>query len=508
MLFPLHTTKMYHHLGCIGLLLLTACTAGPDYQAPAQDAPAQWQADDKPAAERSQRDAEQLQQWWQQFNDPVLDDLIAQALAANINLQTARAQLREARARRDMATGQRGPELAVSAGAGRNKTAAGTANHYNAGFDASWEPDIFGALRRAQEAAVADVQASVESLHTIRVSLVAEVARNYIDLRSSEKRLAVAEASLAAQTETLELIMWRLQAGMVSELDAMQARTQLEQTRADLPVQSTAIAEARHRLAILLGLRPGEVNTRLQQGSDNIPVASMQIATCIPADTLRQRPDVRAAERRLAAQTARLGEAEAARYPSLRLTGSIGLEALNISGLGDGDAGVFSLLAGISAPIFNGGRIRSNIAAQDAVLEQTRLAYQAAVLTALEDVENALVALANIRLRQQELEKAVASAYESQELTRYRYSAGLGDFQAVLESQRTLLTLQNLLASNTGDVSRAQIQLYKALGGGWTVAGDEASQDSQDASQPGADKLDATTKNAEESATEGNKESL
>jgi len=453
------------------ILALSGCAAvGPDYRPPEAAVPAHWQA-----AERSPaRDAATLAHWWRQFGDPVLDGLVDDALAANTDLATAQAQLREARARRELARAGLGPSLTASGSASRSRSSdetggGGTRNLYSASLDASWEPDVFGGTRRGLEAAEADLQVSGETLRDTRVSLVAEVAGNYLDLRSAERRLAIAEASLAAQAETYQLTQWRRQAGLVSELDEAQARTSLEQTRAGLPALNTAVVAARHRLAILLGRSPGELDTRLA-ATGTQPVAADAVSAGIPADTLRQRPDVRAAERRLAAQTARLGQAEAARYPSFRLTGSLGLDALKLSRLFTGDATGGSLLAGITAPIFDSGRIKSNIAVQDALLEQSRLAYRTAVLTALEDVENALTGLANARQRRAELSRAAASARETLALARDRYAAGLADFQAVLDSQRTQLSLEDQLASANGDYGNAQIRLFKALGGGWTPA--------------------------------------
>jgi multidrug efflux system outer membrane protein len=458
--------KGRHAVSAVAILVfgLSGCAAvGPDYRAPETPVPAHWQG----AHDSGARDDAVLARWWRQFNDPVLDGLIVDALAANTDLATAQAKLRESRARRDLARAGLGPSITASGSASHSESGGATSNLFSAGFDAGWEPDVFGGVRRGVEAAEADLQASAEALRDTRVSLVAEVARNYVELRTSEQRLAIAEASLAAQQETYDLTRWRQQAGLVSQLDEAQALTALEQTRAALPSLRTAIAEARHRLAILLGRPPAELDARLSP-TGAIPVAPDAVATGIPADTLRQRPDVRAAERKLAAQTARLGQAEAARYPSFQLSGALGLQSPTLNRLLAGDNSSSSLLAGITAPIFDAGRIRSNIAVQDAVLEQSRLGYQAAVLTALEDVENALVSLVQSRQRQAQLARATDSARSTLDLARNRYAAGLADFQAVLDSQRTLLTLEDQLASSTGETSNAQIRLYKALGGGWT----------------------------------------
>ncbi len=451
-------------LANIMAIFLGGCAiAGSDYRPPDTVVPPHWQGPAAPGA----RDAATLADWWRRFNDPVLDDLIQKALAASTDLKTAQARLREVRARRDLASANLGPTVTASATASRSKSGGEAAHEqYQGGVDAGWEPDLFGGVRQGVRAADADVQANLESLRDVRVSLISEVALNYTGLRTSEKRLAIAEENLAAQQELYELTRWRRQAGLVSDLDEAQALTLLQQSRASLPSLRTAVVEARHRLDILLALPPGELERTLRS-TGNIPVADDKVAVGIPAATLRQRPDVRAAERRLAAQAARLGEARAARYPSLRLTGSLGLRAASLSGLGEA-AATNSLLAGITAPIFDSGRIRSNIEIQDAVLEQDRLAYQGSVLVALQEVENALVSVSNSSRRQAELIRAAASAGQALELARQQYSVGLADFQTVLDSQRTVLNLDDQLATSEGDHSTALIQLYKALGGGWT----------------------------------------
>ncbi|ATE61224.1 RND transporter [Thauera sinica] len=459
----------------LATLALSACmTVGPDYHAPHVAVPAAWSV----AGDGRGSDPAVLAAWWRQFDDPVLDGLVADALAANLDLATARAQLREARARRLLAGAQLGPSVDASGSARRSRSSAesgsGSAvNLYSAGFDASWEPDVFGGLRRGVEAAEADLGAAVESLRDVRVSLLAEVVLNYVELRTTERRLAVTEASVAAREETHALTGWRLQAGLVSELDTAQALTELESARAALPALRTAIVEARNRLAVLCGRAPGELAVRLSSTETTgvaIPLAAEAVFAGIPADVLRQRPDVRAGERRLAAQTARLGEAQAARYPSFSLSGSIGVEALRLGALGNSGAVARSLLAGVTAPIFDSGRIAANVEIQDALLEQARVAYQGAVLTALEDVENALVAVANGTERHTQLARATAAAQLTLQIAQHRYATGLTDFLTVLDSQRTLLGLEDELASSTGDLASAQIQLYKALGGGWSSA--------------------------------------
>ena len=458
---------------CVAALLAVAlggCAAvGPDYSEPQLAVPAGWSAGTGTDA----MDAVLLARWWHGFGDPVLDRLVADALAANLDLAQARARLREARARRGVAGAALMPSVDASLSGSRSRSSGqsgsgSTRELYSAGFDASWELDVFGGVRRSVEAAQADLEASVESLSDTRVSLAAEVALNYIDLRTAEQRLAIAEESIAYRGENHQIIRWRQQAGLVSELDLAQATTDLESTRAVLPPLRTAVTEAKNRLAVLLGRNPGELES-LVHADRPIPLAAAEIVAAIPADTLRQRPDVRVAERRLAAQTARLGEAEAARYPSFRLSGSLGLEALELDALADRDANTRSLFGGITAPVFNAGRIAANIEIQDALVEQARLAYRAAVLAALEEVENALTAVANTDARRAKLAEAAAAARTTLAIAEYRYASGLADFLSVLDAQRTQLSLDEQLAGSTGELARAQIRLYKALGGGWST---------------------------------------
>ena len=300
-----------------------------------------------------------------------------------------------------------------------------------------------------------------------RVTLASEVALGYVEMRTLQIRLGIARDNLASQSETLQITEWRAQAGLTSSQDVEQARSNREQTRAQIPALETSLAEAEHSLDILLGKSPGTLHARLAEAA-GLPSVPAEIAVGIPAETLRQRPDVRAAERTLAAETARVGVAEAARYPAFNLSGSIGLEALKFGALGNSGAAASSLLAGITAPIFDAGRLRAQVDIQDAVREQAQIAYEQTVLTALQDVENALVALARSQERVEALGNAAESARVAAELARQRYSAGLIDFQSVLDTERTLLSNEDSLASAREFAVQSLIRLYKALGGGWT----------------------------------------
>lgn len=455
---------------CLMLALGGCTTLGPDYQPPETPLPARWVG----SADSAAAEAAQLAVWWRQLRDPRLDGLMESALSANPDLKTARARLSEARARRDLAEAGRSPTLTASASASRAKGSAeagsgATRNHFSAGFDASWEADVFGGLGRGVEAAQADLEASQAGLGDAQVSLAAEVALNYVQLRAAQARLAIARDNLDSQAETLQLTQWRAQAGLVTGLDVDQARTALEQTRSQLPALETGAAEARHRLAILLGRAPGALDVELEDAGA-IPTVPDRVLAGIPADTLRQRPDVRAAERRLAAETARIGVAEANRYPGFTLSGSLGLDALTLGGLTGGDALAASVLGQVAGTIFDAGRLRRQVDIQGAVRDQALAAYEAAVLTALEEVENALAALANHRRRLLALDQAAQSAASADRLARQQYAAGLVDFQTVLNTQRSLLSTQDGLQSGRADLASALIQLYKALGGGWTAA--------------------------------------
>lgn len=457
-------------LPAILLAVLSGCaTVGPDYAKPDMTISANWaNASEKPVM------AQDLSRWWIKFGDPLLSDLIAQSLQASPDIRSAQAKLHEARARRGLAGANQFPTVTASVSENHSKSSAAsgsgmTRELYSAGFDAGWEPDIFGGTRRAMEAAQADLEGSEASLHNTQVSLVAEVALNYVELRAFQARLVIAQDNLESQTETLELTGWRAEAGLTSSLDVEQARTNREQTRAQIPSLESSLAQAEHRLAILLGQTPGALHDKLAPSAP-IPAAPDNVAIGIPADTLRQRPDVRAAERKLAAETARIGEASAALYPGFKLSGSIGWEALSFGTLGGSDSLTRSLLGSVAATLFDGGRIRSRIEIQTAIQEQALVGYEKAVLIALEEVENALVSYANSRRREQSLREAADAAHNAVLMARHRYATGITDFQKVLDTERTLFTVQDSLKTTEAESISALIRLYKALGGGWQPA--------------------------------------
>lgn len=458
-------------VACVVTLVAGCAALGPDYRAPDSGelgVPASWPGATAPGAAPAD-----LATWWRTLGDATLDELIRAALEANPGVKVGQARLREARARRDIAGASRFPTIGASASASRSRTEAGpgtSRSAYGGGFDASWEPDIFGGQRRALEAASADLEATAQDLRATQVSLAAEVALDYVEVRALQARIQIARANLGTQSETLQLTQWRAQAGLTSSLDVEQARAGVEQTRAQIPSLESSLAEARNRLAILGGTHPGSLDARLA-ASAAIPAVPASIAVGIPADTLRQRPDLRAAERRLAAETARIGQQEARRFPALSLAGSIGVESLTLGNLLEREAIVGQLAARLAATLFDGGRLRSQVEAQAAVRERALRNYEVAVLTALEDVENALAQLANTRVRREALANAADAARNAAIFAEQRYSAGITDFQTVLDTQRTLLSAQDSLKSTEAEQASALIRLYKALGGGWDPAG-------------------------------------
>jgi NodT family efflux transporter outer membrane factor (OMF) lipoprotein len=341
-----------------------------------------------------------------------------------------------------------------------------TSSLYRAGFDASWELDVFGGIRRSVQAAGADLQACEEDLRDTLVSLLAEVAVNYIELRTFQARLAVAESNLEAQSETHRLVTWRYEAGLSDALATQEARYNLENTRSQIPPLRTGQEEALNRIAVLLGEQPGNVHKELEKISP-IPTTPLKVAIGIPAEALRRRPDVRKAERELAAQTARIGAAKADLYPRFTLSGSIGLEALSVNRLFSLSNRTRSGTPLVTWPVFDGGAIRQNIEIQTALQEQALIQYENKVLTALEEVENAVVAYAEEQQRSLALREASLAAEQAVELAGNKYQAGLANFISVLDAQRSLLSFQDQLAQSNGAITSNLVRLYKALGGGW-----------------------------------------
>lgn len=462
-------------LACMALTLqLAGCAVGPDYRKPEVSAPADWHSTMKGGLKSVAPEAAQLAQWWNGLGDPQLTRLIEEAVSNNLDLKLAQARLHEARARRGVSAADRFPTLNAGTGVNRNRSSeeiglggGNVSETWAAQFDASWELDIFGGKRRALEAAEASLDASREDLHDTQVSLLAEVVLNYVEVRTYQARLNIAQSNLSTQDETWQIARWRHEAGLTTQLDEDQARSNLEQTRAQLPALQTGLEQSKNRLAVLLGRKPGELAELGTPAA--IPQTPAEVAVGIPAETLRQRPDVRRAERQLAAATAQVGVATAALYPNFSLSGTIGLQALSSANLLQASARMFSVAANAGLVVFDAGRIRQNIEVQNALQEQALIGYESAVLGALRDVENALVAYAEEQNRRVALADAVKSAQSAAELAASQYAAGLIDFQVVLDTQRSLLSLQDQLIQSEAAVTSNLARLYKAMGGGWSI---------------------------------------
>lgn len=461
-------TRLRAMLPAAALAALAGCTAfrqvPPPPAPPPFVAPAAWSG-----APDTQPGHPSLADWWRRFHDPVLDRLIADALQANTTVAVARASLLQARATRDIAAAGLGTTVSVSASAQRSKTgSANISDSYAAGFDASWEPDVFGRNGYALAAGVATVRASEVSLADAQVTVAAEVARNYIELRGAQARLAIARDNVASQESTMQITDWRVQAGLLTSLEQQQALSATELAKAQLPVLETSVAQLTHSLAVLCGEAPATLDTLLAAFAP-IPDGGADLALSLPADTLRQRPDVRAAEFQVQAAVARVGQADAARYPSFRLEGSIGLHGLGVGGTGS--TILRALLGTVSGNAFDGGASVAQLKLQQGAQAQAHAAYRATVLAALQDVEDVLSALAGDRRRLEHLHRAAGAANNAALLARQRYSSGLVDFQTVLETQRTLYAAQDSVAATSVSLSDDLVRLYKALGGGWQPDG-------------------------------------
>ncbi|MGB4359133.1 MAG: efflux transporter outer membrane subunit [Rhodoferax sp.] len=405
--------------------------------------------------------------WWKDFRDPLLTELIARAMQANPNILSAQAALQQARALRDVKLAANRPNLTVSGAVQRN-TADGAEASVNVrgGLDASWELDIFGANKSAAANSEADLQAARASLRDVQLSMTAEVALAYIQLRGLQAQLGISRHNLNTQQETLQITQWREQAGLVTSLEVAQAQTAAAQTAAQLPALQNSLAKTRHSLSVLTGQHPHELDALLL-ATQPIPQVATQRADVIPADSLRQRADVRAAEERITAALAAVDAAEAARLPKFKLGGSVGLTALTLAGFSNGAALATQILGSVSVPLLDGGAAKAQVRAQQAVLAQTRANYQNTLLTALQEIEDALVALQHDRERLDYLQQAASAANNAALLAQNRYNSGLIDFQTVLQTQRTLLGAQDSVASLQADLSSGHVRLVKAMGGGW-----------------------------------------
>jgi len=456
-------------------LVLVGCAAvGPDYAKIEPRAPGEWHTELQGGLVTGSLEPEILASWWSTLNDAELDSLVARAVKGNLDLKNAWARVREARALRGISRADFFPTLDASAAASRYRISENIENSgkgtesklYTANFDAAWELDVFGGVRRSVEAAQASLEATQENLYDVLVSLLAEVALNYMEVRTFQTRLAVTEANITTQEETYDLNRSRYEAGIIDELAVQQSLRILETSRSQIPALNIRLEAAKNRLAVLLGEQPGKLHGELAERQP-IPELPATVVVGIPAETLRHRPDIRRAERDLAAQTALVGVAVADLYPKFHLFGTIGLESISSGDLFEWSSRTWGYGPGVSWNIFHGGAIRQNIEVQNARQEQALIQYETSVLNAQEEVENILVSYAKEQLRRESFAKAATAAQRAAALAQDQYRAGLVDFNNVLDAQRSLLVLQDELSQSNGAVISNLIRLYKALGGGW-----------------------------------------
>ncbi|KIX15253.1 efflux transporter outer membrane subunit [Dethiosulfatarculus sandiegensis] len=450
---------------------LGGCAAvGPDYVAPKPEMPSAWQEIEDPAVKPGEA---QIRTWWTVFDDPLLTSLIERAAKGNLDLMTAMARVKQARAQLGVATGEMLPTLDASGSATRQRgseydIAPGgvTQDRLLGQLDASWEIDLFGRIRRSIEAAKADYQATTEDRNDVMLTLYADVARTYFAARTAQARFYTAQENIRSQKKVLKLTKTRLDTGLATSLDVAQAESVLASSEAELPPFKIDYYQSVHALALLLGKQPGALKAELKAFKP-IPKLPAEVKLGMPADLLRRRPDIRQAERSLAAETARIGVATADLYPSFTITGAFGVAATDAGDLFKSGSGLYSFGPAFSWNLFQGDRIRAQIRAQDAVTEQALYTYEQTVLKALGEVEDALTSYVQARIRVEALKRTVQASRRTLELSVGLYKDGLKDFQSVLDAQRSLFSYANEYAAAQGDTAANLVQLYKALGGGW-----------------------------------------
>src|SRR5258708_4761217 len=458
-------------------LFLAGCAFGQNYRPPQTKAPAQW---NESLAGGETNYAITTTEWWTNFNDSKLDSLVGRAVLSNLDLRIAQARMREARAQYGIASADLWPTLDGSSSYAHQRQSEHQPvigsfpipsnlfenNVYQAGFDASWEIDVFGGKRRAKEAAGAQVSASEFGRRDVLITLLGGVGRNYVDLRGYQGRLAIALENIEAQEKTLAITRDRFAKGLSSDLDVQQASTVLATTRAEVPTLESSIQTAMHRLEVLLGQQPGTLQAELTQASP-IPAQPPVVPVGLPSELLLRRPDIRQAERQLAAATANIGAAKADLFPKFFLTGAAGFESVNASDWFTGGSKVWSVGPTMQWRIFDAGRIRGNIKVQNARQEAALATYEKTVLTAFEEVENGLVLYAKEQVRRRSLQDAVVSSQKSLDTANKLYANGLTDFLRVLDAERSLYQSQDARVQSDRTISADLISRYKSLGGGW-----------------------------------------
>lgn len=458
---------------------LAACSVGPDYR---PQGAAELGIPQSFSVAAEQRAREDLTRWWDKFDDPQLASLVQRAQAASLDIAQAVTRLRQARESLVQSRAALLPNLSTSGGYTRNQPlrggsttvtlpdgtvtsfSRGASDNFSLGLDATYQLDVFGGVRRGVESAQAGYEAAGYDVAAVLISVEAETARNYVLARAAQAQLANARSALALQDDNLQIAQWRVQAGLVSTLDQEQARAQRAQTAATIPTLEANYNGFVSRLGVLTGQPPGALKAELATVKP-IPSGPKSVAAGIPADALRQRPDLRAAERNLASATAQIGVAQAQLYPALAIGGSIDAGSSALSSLFDVLTG--RLFANVAQTIFDAGRNRSQVRSARAAADSAFLTYKQTVLTSLEDIENAIVALQAAQRREADFREALDAANNQALLARLQYRSGLTDFTTLNQAENQLLSAQNGLTQAQSDQSTALIQLYLALGGGW-----------------------------------------
>ena len=471
----------------IASLLLSACAVGPDFEAPQNALPPQWQATSG-AVSTEAIDVE----WWKQLNDPVLDNLVGRALQSNADVNLAILRVAQSRAQFGATAGARWPSVNSSASYTRERQSENGVSTrligivapaaqrdqtisllsepfdvFQAGFDAAWELDLWGRVRRSLESADAALRASGEDLHDAQLSLVAEVVRTYLDLRGVQEQLRIASADVDLSADMVELTAYRVKGGLVDELDLSTQRARLADTRATLPELLQQQTQIRSALELLLNVEPGSLETQLA-AAPGIALLAPAISGGVPSDVARRRPDIRRAEARLHAATADIGVAVADLYPRITLTGSFVQQSLRASDLSEWGSRQWSVGPSISLPIFDGSRRRSVVEIRKLQQQQAAVDYQRTVLRAWHEIENALSAYSAEQRRNQELAAALASSRDAYDIAHVRYTHGLVNFLVELDAHRTLLQVERAHADSNTQISTRLVAIHKALGGGWT----------------------------------------
>jgi outer membrane protein, multidrug efflux system len=452
---------------------LAGCAVGPDYRQPQTEVAAQFAG--TPTGPYTESGAQP--EFWRQFNDPELDALIADSLGANHDLRIALGHLMEARALRRQTQFDLAPTVTADGGYTKERFsqvesptgAAYTEDFYNAGFDAFWELDFFGRVRRSVEAQSAQVGAAEAGLRDAQVSVTAELARNYFELRGAQTQLAVALRNVDNQRETLQLTEAQLDAGRSTELDTARAQSQLSTTLATIGPLQAQIARSIHRIAVLTGREPNALTPQLETPTSLPPLPELT-AVGDPAGLLRRRPDIRVAERQLAASTALVGVAIGDLFPKVTFTGSFGYSAAQLSAFGDSTSRGFVIGPAISWPAFDLGRVEAQVQGSRARADVALAQYEQSVLRALEETEDALVTHARTRDSLQQAQAAADASRIAARIARKRYEGGLIGFLEVLDAERTQLAAEDRLAQSQTDAVTSLIAVYKALGGAWESA--------------------------------------